>query len=167
VANANKREPPEKGEVACMRIRSQSKNGCDDVGRFSVEVALANNTEVTRAEDGLIPPDQVHRTTVSGVVVTGAARLVLPPGADAALGLSPSGQTVVRFADGRRGPRATVADVQLEYAGRSGVFTAVVEPGRSEALIGAIVLEDLSLLADCINGVLMPRDPDNIITEVE
>ena len=100
------------------------RNGRDDVSRFSVECRLANNREVTRAEDGFMPADQVHRTTVSGVVDTGAARLVLPPSAVAALGLRESGQTVVKFADGRRQPRATVTDVQLEYGGRSGVFGA-------------------------------------------
>ena len=49
------------------------RNGRDDLGRFSVECRLANNREVTRAEDGFMPADQVHRTTVSGVVDTGAA----------------------------------------------------------------------------------------------
>jgi predicted aspartyl protease len=137
------------------------------VGRFSVECRLANYREVTRAEDGFMPADQVHRTTVSGVVDTGAARLVLPPSAVVALNLPETGRTTVRFADGRREPRATVTDVQLEYGGRSGVFSAVVEPGRTDALIGAMVLEELDLLPDCTNGVLVPRDPNSTITEVE
>ena len=92
---------------------------------------------------------------------------MLPPGVVSALGLTPSGRTTVKFADGRRETRETVGDVQLEYAGRSGVFTAVIEPGRTDALIGAIVLEDLDLLPDCTNGLLMPRDPNSIITEME
>jgi predicted aspartyl protease len=143
------------------------RNWREYVGRFSVECRLANHKEVAWAEGGFIPADQVHRTTVSGVVDTGAARLVLPPSVVAALGLPESGRTVVRFADGRREPRATVTDVQLEYGGRSGVFSAVVEPGRTDALIGAMVLEELDLLPDCTNGVLVPRDPNTTITEVE
>jgi predicted aspartyl protease len=150
-----------------MTTELKTNNRRGDVGRFSVECRLTNYQEATWAAGGFIPPDQVHRTTVSGVVDSGAARLVLPPAAVAALGLTPSGQTTVRFADGRREMRATVTDVQLEYAGRSGVFCAVVEPGRSDALIGAIVLEELDLLPDCTNGALVPRDPNNIITEVE
>ncbi len=143
------------------------KNWRDYVGRFSVEVELANYKDVGRAEDGFLAPDQVRRTMIMGVVDTGAARLVLPPSAIAALGLPETGRTMVRFADGRRESRAIVGGVQLQYAGRSGVFNAVVEPGRSDALIGAIVLEDLDLLPDCTNGVLTPRDPNTIITEVE
>lgn len=143
------------------------KNWTDYEGRFSVEVELAYYREVTRAEDGSLPPDQVHRTRVMGVVDTGAARLVLPPAAVAALGLPETGQTNVRFADGRREPRATVDGVQLQYAGPLEVFRAVAEPGRNDALIGAIVLEELDLLPDCTNGVLVPRDPNAIITEIE
>jgi predicted aspartyl protease len=150
-----------------MATELKARNWREYVGRFSVECRLANYREVTRAEDGFMPADQVHRITVSGVVDTGAARLVLPPAAVAALALTPRGKTTVRFADGRREVRATVTDVQLEYGGRSGVFNAVVEPGRSDALIGAIVLEELDLLPDCANGVLVPRDPNIIITEVE
>ncbi len=150
-----------------MATELEFKNWRDYVGRFSVQVELANNRELTLADAGFLPHDQVHRTTVSGVVDCGAARLVLPPSAVAALGLSPTGKTMVKFADGRRVPRATVTDVQLEYGGRSGVFSAVVEPGRSHALIGAMVLEELDMLPDCTNGVLVPRDPNIIITEVE
>lgn len=143
------------------------KNWRDYVGRFSVEVELANNEDLTLAKAGFLPPDQVRRTRIKGVVDTGAARLVLPPATVAALGLPETGQTSVRFADGRREPRATISGVQLEYGGRSGLFSAVVEPGRSDALIGAIVLEELDLLPDCTNGVLIPRDPNTIITEIE
>lgn len=142
-------------------------SGSENVGRFSVECELANYEEVKWAAGGFIPPEQIHRTTVPGVVDTGAARLVLPPSAVAALGLVETGRTVVKFADGRREPRATVNDVQLEYQGRSGVFSAVVEPGRTDALIGAIVLEELDLLADCKAKALLPRDPNATITEVE
>ena len=128
-----------------MATEPAFRNWRDYVGRFSVECQLANHKEVAWAEGGFIPADQVHRTTVSGVVDTGTSRLVLPPSAVVTLGLPESGHTVVKFADGRREPRATVADVQLEYGGRSGVFSAVVEPGRTDALIGAMVLEELDV----------------------
>ena len=81
--------------------------------------------------------------------------------------MEPTGQITVKFADGRGEIRATVGGVRLEYAGRSGVFSAVVEPGRTEALIGILVLEELDLLPDCTAGALSPRDPDGIVTEVE
>jgi len=57
--------------------------------------------------------------------------------------------------------------VHLAYGGRDSVFNAIVEPGRDSALIGAIVLEDLNLLVDCTAQQLVPRDPKQIISEVE
>ncbi|MBI4605120.1 MAG: hypothetical protein HY721_24415, partial [Planctomycetes bacterium] len=45
--------------------------------------------------------------------------------------------------------------------------SAVVEPNRPDALIGAIVLEELDLLPDMARQTLVPRDPHQVITEIE
>ena len=92
---------------------------------------------------------------------------MLPESAVGALGLRETGETSVRFADGRRVKRKVVGDVELSIFGRTGVFSAVVEPGRDDALVGAIVLEELDLIVDCVSQKLKPRDPDTTITEVE
>jgi predicted aspartyl protease len=102
-----------------------------------------------------------------GVVDTGAARLVLPESVAADLGLEDVGETRVRHADGRVAQRRMAGPVQLSYLGRRGTFTALVEPERESALIGAIVMEDLDLIADCTSQTLQPRDPKQIISEIE
>ena len=38
---------------------------------------------------------------------------------------------------------------------------------RTDALVGAIVLEELDFVVDCITQTLHPRDPDRIVSEVE
>ena len=58
-------------------------------------------------------------------------------------------------------------DIHLQYGDREGVFNAVVEPDRQSALIGAIVIEDLDLLVDCVTQQLVPRDPKQIVSEIE
>jgi predicted aspartyl protease len=100
------------------------------------------------------------------VVDAGATRLVIPESAVQQLGLTLSGQVSVRYTAGRRADRPLATGAQLTYIGRSSVFNAVVEPDRDSALIGAIVLEDFDLIADCTNQTLMPRDPHRIISEV-
>jgi hypothetical protein len=60
-----------------------------------------------------------------------------------------------------------VSNVWLQLLGRHGVFTAVVEPDREDALIGTFVLEELDLLVDCATQSLYPREPDAILTEIE
>jgi predicted aspartyl protease len=141
--------------------------GVANMGRVTVEVPLANYRDIVRAEDRDLPPDSVRRTTVMGIVDTGAARLVLPPSAVEELGLPSDGETGVRYADQRTARRAIVRDVWLELCGRSSIFSAIVEPDRKDALIGAIVMEELDLIVDCTKNEIRPRDPDRIISEIE
>jgi predicted aspartyl protease len=48
------------------------------MGRFSVDVELANNEDLMLARLGHISADQVRRVKIRGVVDTGATRLVIP-----------------------------------------------------------------------------------------
>ncbi len=137
------------------------------VGRFSVEFVVANYREIVRLAPGVAVLGNVKHVAVSGVVDSGAARLVLPQWVVDNLQLPADGETTVRYADQRREKRPRVSDVWLELLGRHGVFSAVVEPDRNDALIGAIVLEELDLLVDCTTQSLYPRDPHSILTEIE
>lgn len=137
------------------------------MGRFSVEVELSNYDDLVRARAGDISPEEVRRLRIRGVVDSGATRLVLPRKAVDALGVLKSGDVGVRYADGRLSQRELAGGVQLEWEGRKSVFDAVVEPDRDAALIGAIVLEALDLIVDCTTQTLRPRDPRQIISEVE
>ena len=141
--------------------------GATPVGRFSVEFAVANNRDVLQLAPGGRVLDRVRHLTLSGVVDSGAARLVLPQRAAEELRLQDDGETTVRYADQRREKRRLVSNVWLQLLGRHGVFSAVVEPEREDALLGAIVLEELDLLVDCTTQRLYPREPDSILTEIE
>jgi predicted aspartyl protease len=136
-------------------------------GRFSVEVELANHKDLFRTEAGLISPDQVRRARVPGVVDSGATRVMIPAAIAQQLGLETTGNAMVRYADGRTAERSIVKDLHLSYGGRESVFSAVVEPDRESILIGAIVLEELDFLVDCIGQRLVPRDPKQIVSEIE
>jgi predicted aspartyl protease len=137
------------------------------MGRFAVEVELANYKDLVRAEAGLILPGQVRRARVRGVVDSGATRLVISARVAQQLGVENAGTAGVRYADGHTAERSIVKDVHLAYGGRESVFNAIVEPDRESVLIGAIVLEDLDFLVDCSGQRLVPRDPKQIISEVE
>ena len=111
--------------------------------------------------------DQVRKQTVPGVVDSGASKLVLPQALVKQLGLPLGDKINVRYADGRKAQRREAEGVYLELLGRHGTFTAIVEPNRETALIGAIVLEDFDLLVDCLKQRLIPRDPSGPIFEIE
>ena len=138
-----------------------------ELGRFSVELELANHKDLILAEAGVIAGDKVHRAGVRGVVDSEAARLVIPAAVAQQLGLETSSTAKVRHADGHTAERFIAREVHLAYGGREGVFNAIIEPGRDSALIGAIVLEDLDFLVDCVGQRLVPRDPKQIVSEVE
>jgi predicted aspartyl protease len=141
--------------------------GANGVGRFSVEFEVANNDDIVRARAGDIKADEIRRQTVHGVVDSGATKLVLPQTVAKKLGLTLSDKIKVRYADGRIAERREAEGAYVELLGRHGVFSAIVEPKRTTALIGAIVLEDLDLLVDCITQRVVPRDPRGAIFEIE
>ena len=137
------------------------------VGRFSVEVELANDGDLLRAGDRFDrsqPSPSCQNTRRRGY------RRNAPGHSQfhcAAARPEDLGQHQVRYADGRVENRAIATHIHLTYGGRDSVFNAIVEPDRESALIGAIVLEDLDFVVDCANQRLMPRDPNQIISEAE
>lgn len=137
------------------------------MGRFAVELKLANSADAVLAHRGLLPPNQVRQAEMPGVVDTGVLRPVIPEHVATELGVREVDEIQVRYADGRIATRKLVTDVLLELLGREATFRATVEANRDSALIGAIVLEELDLLVDCTTEKLRPRDPNHIISEIE
>jgi predicted aspartyl protease len=150
-----------------MKGKAMAKPGVKSMGRFAVEVELANYQDVIQERLGQIPAAQVRRATIRGVVDPGATRLVLPRNVVKQLGLVTKRKVKVRYADGRRSVRPEVDNVHVKLLDRDDVFTAIVEPKRESALIGAIVLEDLDFLVDCTKQCLVPRDPRYVVSEIE
>jgi predicted aspartyl protease len=141
--------------------------GATSVARFSVEFEVANNDDLALMRRGLLPADQVRRETIHGLVHSGATRLVLPEAVVKRLGLPLSTAVNVHYANGRRAKRRAVKGVFVRLLGRDSTFTAICEPKRETALIGAIVLEDLDLLIDCAAQQVVPRDPRGETFEIE
>jgi predicted aspartyl protease len=145
-------------------MRTRGANGA---GRFSVEFEVANNDDLALVRRGMLPADQVRRQTISGVVDPGAVTLVLPQSVVKNLGLPLGKKLKVRYADGRRALRSVAEQAYVELLGRHDTFSAIVEPKRDTALIGAAVLEVLDLLVDCKEQRLVPRDPSGPVYEIE
>jgi hypothetical protein len=135
------------------------RSGVINMNEVSVDFTVANNDDVIMAESGRLDPDRVRRLELRGVVDPRAMRLVLPRSAVEQLGLIISDQAA--------GLRPLVKGVSVELLGRQGIYTAFVDPGRADALIGVIVMTDLDLLIDDATRPLRPRDPDTIISEIE
>jgi predicted aspartyl protease len=137
------------------------------VGRFKVEIELANNDDMAAVRLGYLPPEKVRRMKLLGLVDSGASGLVLPTAVAKQLGIPVTGKVKVTYANRQSGRRDKVEGVYLELMDRHGIFDAHLEPKRDTALIGAIVLEGLDLLIDSRHERLFPRDPHTLTTEAE
>jgi predicted aspartyl protease len=137
------------------------------MGRFSVEIEVANNDDLALVRRGQLRPEQVRRRTIPVVVDSGATMLVLPRNVVKQLGLPLGGKINVRYADGRRAQRREAKGAFVKLLGRDDTFTAIIEPKRKTALLGAIVLEALDLLVDCQRQRIVPRDPRGAVYEIE
>jgi predicted aspartyl protease len=147
-------------------MREQLERRKEPMGRFPVEFELANLEDITLAQAGVLPAEKVRRLRLRGLVDTGATDLILPAPVVAALGLQEIDRVVVRHADNRSAGRSRVGYLEVKLLDRSSVFSAIVEPDRDEALIGAMVLEALDLNANCKEQKLEPRDPHGITVAI-
>ena len=72
------------------------------MGEIVASVKLENTTDRGIASQGLRDESTVRRTTVEGVVDTGAVMLVLPENVVTRLGLETQREVVVTYADERK-----------------------------------------------------------------
>jgi hypothetical protein len=140
--------------------------GADGGGQFSIEIEVANDGDLVLVDHGRLQSDRVRRETIRGVVGSRAMRLVLPEAVVKRLGLPLGDLVPVRYADGRRGRLRLVHGVFVRLLGRDGTYSAISDPDRETALIGAIVLGDLDLVVDDAEHRLVPRDPSGPIYEM-
>ena len=129
------------------------------MGEIRTSVALENSWDRENVDRGLGVEADVRRTSVEGIVDTGAVSLVIPEEIATELGLRQWGTRTVVYADEPREERP-VTDVTIEIGNLATRTEAIVGAAGSQVLIGQVVLETLDLIADCKNQTLAPRHPD-------
>lgn len=131
------------------------------MGTIKTSLVIANRGDQIKAEDGLIPADQVRSVTLDDVLVdTGATTLCLPADVIARLGLKLLKQVVVETAAGISQARI-FRDATIVLLGREGTFECLELPGGSRPLLGVIPLEALGIELDLQNQRLkvLPDGP--------
>ena len=129
------------------------------MGEIRATVTLENREDRAVVDRGHGVEAEVRRTTVEGIVDTGAVSLVIPEEVAEELGLRHWGTRTVVYADERREVRP-MTDVTIEIGNLATRTEAIVGPAGSQVLIGQLVLEALDLIADCRNQTLAPRHPE-------
>src|SRR5258708_3915331 len=105
---------------------------------------------------------------IEGKVDTGATMLVLPGSVAARLNLPPLRKQLVKYANETSEEKDVVWGVELELCGRKGVFSAIVEPRKDYALVGAVIMEELDLIAEPQSRRVIPNPRSQLpMAEVE
>ena len=135
------------------------------MGEIRTSVRLENTGDREYVYRGDRTEADVRRTTVEGIVDTGAVNLVIPEEIAGELGLRHHRTRTVVYADERREERP-VTVVTITIGNLVTDTEAIIGTAGSEVLIGQVVLETLDLIADCKNRTLAPRHPEGPVLAV-
>ena len=135
------------------------------MGEIRANVTLENTSDRDRVHDGHGLESEVRRTTVEGIVDTGAVDLLIPEEVANTLGLRHRRTRTVVSADERREERP-VGLVTIGIGNLSTETACIIGRRGTEVLIGQVVLEELDLIADCKSRSLTPRHPEGPVLAV-
>ncbi|MEG4576273.1 aspartyl protease family protein [Microcoleus sp. N3A4] len=133
----------------------------ETMGKITTTLTITNRLDQGKAEDNLIPADQIRSITIKNVLVdTGATTLCLPQDAIAKLGLKLLKTVPVATATGI-GTARIFEDAKISLMGRDATFECIELPAGADPLLGVIPLEALGIELDLQKQtlVLLPLSP--------
>ena len=116
------------------------------MGMIQTEITLKNAFDEGKVSEGLIKENEIRAITVTAVVDTGAASLVISEELREKLGLRIMEERSVKLADGRRTACKLTEAVEVHWKDRHWPCAAVVIPNAETVFLGAIPLEGMDLM---------------------
>ena len=116
------------------------------MGLVYAEVELINAEVLALARKFYIGEDEIKRMYVTGLVDTGSYMLCINESIQAQMQFPVMEKRIGQMANGDRIEYDVVSQVELRFKNRRTICNAMILPGDSEVLIGAIPLEDMDVL---------------------
>ena len=116
------------------------------MGLVHAEIEIINGGDLEMVRRNLLDQDEVKRMTVTMLVDTGAYNLCINEEIQEQLQLPVVEKRKGMLADGGIREYDVVDNVQLRFKNRATTCRAMVLPGSSEPLLGAIPLEDMDVI---------------------
>ena len=116
------------------------------MGLVYAEVELINGDDLAMVRRNLMDKDEVKRIHVNMLVDTGCYMLAINENIREQLNLPVIDKRKGQMADGSISEYEVVGPVELHFKNRKTSCLAMVLPGDSEPLLGAIPLEDMDVL---------------------
>lgn len=118
------------------------------MGLTYATLEVINSDDIAVARRNLMPAADVRRAQVRMLVDSGAYMLCLNEHIAAQLGLEFTDTMAAELADGTVTTLQVAGPVDLRFGNRKTSCRAVILPGESEPLLGAIPMEDMDVLID-------------------
>jgi hypothetical protein len=118
------------------------------MGIVQAEITLKNANDVFVVENGLIKDHKIRQATITAVVDTGAATLVINENLCRQLGLGISGTKEARLANNAWETVKVAGPVEVHWKNRSMTCQPWVVSDNGKIYLGAIPLEDMDLMVD-------------------
>jgi clan AA aspartic protease len=118
------------------------------MGLVYADVELINGEDLALSRRGYLEEGQVRRMRVNVLADSGAIMLTINEQIRTQLGLPQVDTRSAQLADGTLLNLPVVGPVELRFANRRTSVDAMVLPGESEPLLGAIPMEDMDVLVD-------------------
>ena len=116
------------------------------MGMIYAEIQLTNCDDLALSRRQLLDSSKVRSMQVKANVDSGAYMLCLNEQVAAQLDLPVVNRQVAELADGTSRELNVVGPVEIRFANRVTNCNAMVLPGESEILLGAIPIEDLDVI---------------------
>jgi clan AA aspartic protease len=118
------------------------------MGLTYAEITLSNSIDAGMVRRGAMKKEDIRQMTVTALVDSGAYMLTFDDSIKTQLGLDVCEMLEVELADGTHKKCEIVGPVSLHFKNRNTMCRALVLPGATEVLLGAIPFEDLDVLID-------------------
>lgn len=116
------------------------------MGRVHAAIELLNSRDVDNFEEGNLSEEKVRRMTVRMNVDSGAIMLAINENIRTQLGLRVVDTRPCLLANGTYDELGVVRNVMVRFKNREAVVSALVLPGDTEPLLGAIPMEEMDVL---------------------
>lgn len=130
------------------------------MGMVYADIELLNGGDTELNRRGLLGEDEIRRIVVNMTVDSGAIMLSINEEIRQALGLPVIDYRPSQLADGTRIELPVAGSVIVRYAGRFCTTNALVLPGDSDPLLGAIPMEEMDLWISPARNILTPVHPE-------
>ncbi|MFB2898196.1 clan AA aspartic protease [Aerosakkonemataceae cyanobacterium BLCC-F50] len=133
-----------------------------NMGITYAEIELIRSDDLALLEVGFLQEEQIRRVKVRALVDSGASMLAIPESIKTQLNLRKVDEQQAELADGTVINLPVVGPVEIRFENRRVTTDALVVPGESEVLLGAIPLQGMDVLIDPKNERLIvnPKSPD-------